>query len=438
MTDANEQNLLKQPNFLWVLFVQTLGCFNDTLFKNAVIIIITFHQLVLGTLKPASFVALCAAAFIFPLLLLSPLAGQLATKYSKSQLMTYCKLFEIITSFIALFALLYQIKWLFLVVLLGSGVQSSLFVPVKLGMVPEICTESNYLQANSLFDIGLFLASIAGTVIGASAILLVFGPASIASLLLITSIVSYFGAKRINYLMPVAPNLHLRWNSFKLTYELFMLCKQGKVRSIAVIGIAWFWAVVAIFLIEMANFVKHSLGGNQDVVSLLLTSLSVGIAIGAVICTRLRRNKIEFGASVIGCLGISGSIILLLLTPHYANANLSLATYFSHPLNFLAIISTLSMGIFSGLYMVPLYALLHHDTTKKTCAKIICFSGILNALFIILAALFTILLIQIFGFYIANLFLIVCVLNLILNFFLLRKDIRFKQQFIHYITFQKQ
>ena len=77
------------------LFVtQLLGAFNDNLFKQAFIVILTFGALSAGA-NSGIYVNLAAGLFIVPFFLFSATAGTLADKYEKSRLIRLVKLGEI-------------------------------------------------------------------------------------------------------------------------------------------------------------------------------------------------------------------------------------------------------------------------------------------------------------------------------------------------------
>ncbi len=64
---------------------QLLGAFNDNVFRNATIVLIT-SQLGLSTDQASLYTNLAPALFILPFFLFSALAGQLAEKYEKTRL----------------------------------------------------------------------------------------------------------------------------------------------------------------------------------------------------------------------------------------------------------------------------------------------------------------------------------------------------------------
>ena len=87
--------LLRERRFLPFFLTQFLGAFNDNVYKNALVLAVTFHAASLSTMPSATLVNVCAALFILPFFLFSATAGQLADKFEKARLIRFVKLFEI-------------------------------------------------------------------------------------------------------------------------------------------------------------------------------------------------------------------------------------------------------------------------------------------------------------------------------------------------------
>ena len=87
--------LLRERRFLPFFLTQLLGAFNDNVYKNALVLVITFHAASLSTWSSATLVNVCAALFILPFFLFSATAGQIADKFEKSRLIRFVKVLEI-------------------------------------------------------------------------------------------------------------------------------------------------------------------------------------------------------------------------------------------------------------------------------------------------------------------------------------------------------
>src|SRR3546814_83314 len=73
----------------------------------------------------------------------------------------------------------------------------------------------------------------------------------------------------------------------------------------------------------------------------------------------------------------------------------------------------LGLGTFGGLYIVPLFALIQPRTVLEERSRVVAANNILNALFMVISAIFSILFLTIAGFSIPQLFLAVALLNVL-------------------------
>src|SRR6059058_5593057 len=91
----NVSHLLRARRFVPLFSTQFLGAFNDSLFKQGVVLFVTY-QLYSDAAREAQFNAIAQALFILPFFLLSALAGQLADDHDKSRLIRIIKAAEIL------------------------------------------------------------------------------------------------------------------------------------------------------------------------------------------------------------------------------------------------------------------------------------------------------------------------------------------------------
>ena len=90
----NVTHLLRARRFLPLFATQFLGAFNDSLFKQAVVLFVTY-QLYSDPAKEFQFSAIAQGLFILPFFLFSALSGQLADDHDKARLIRIIKLAEI-------------------------------------------------------------------------------------------------------------------------------------------------------------------------------------------------------------------------------------------------------------------------------------------------------------------------------------------------------
>ncbi|MFT5703544.1 MAG: acyl-[acyl-carrier-protein]-phospholipid O-acyltransferase, partial [Rickettsiales bacterium] len=143
-----------------------------------------------------------------------------------------------------------------------------------------------------------------------------------------------------------------------------------------------------------------------------------GIALGSVMCNKLLKGEINGKLVPYASLGITISIILLFIFGIFYQQNIdstqiiSVADFlFKNIYGFLMSLSLLSLAIFSGFYMVPLYAIMQHRSKAKHLARVIAANNVMNALFMVLASVWSILLFSL-NFNVSEVLLIVGILNI--------------------------
>jgi 1-acyl-sn-glycerol-3-phosphate acyltransferase len=179
------------------------------------------------------------------------------------------------------------------------------------------------------------------------------------------------------------------------------------------LGISWLWFFGSIFLTTFTGFAKETLGGDQNVVTLLLAIFSMGIGIGSLLCERLSGHKVEIGLVPFGSIGMTVFAIDLWL----AGADMSpsaglvgVGSFLSNHATWRVMADLFLLAMFAGFYSVPLYALIQSRCEPSHRARIIAANNILNALFMVVASLMAAALLQA-GLSLPQLYLVVGLLN---------------------------
>jgi hypothetical protein len=163
--------------------------------------------------------------------------------------------------------------------------------------------------------------------------------------------------------------------------------------SRSIVGNSWFWFVGAIYLTQIPAYAKEWMHGDETVVTLILTVFSVGIALGSMLCEKLSGRKVEIGLVPFGSFGLT--VFGLLLWWHSGGIPDSVEGHgWLEMLGFgqawWVLIDILGLGIFGGFYIVPLYALIQSRTAENERARVIAANNILNALFMVVSAIVSI------------------------------------------------
>src|SRR5437868_5672027 len=160
----NVTHLLRARRFLPLFATQFLGAFNDSLFKQAVVLFVTY-QLLRDPAKEFQFSAIAQGLFILPFFLLSALSGQLADDHDKSRLIRIIKLAEIGIMIVGGAGIMLASKFLMLAAVFGMGIHSTFFGPIKYAILPQHLQKDEVLGGTGLVEAGTYLAILGGTIL---------------------------------------------------------------------------------------------------------------------------------------------------------------------------------------------------------------------------------------------------------------------------------
>lgn len=393
-TDLHEPALalIKQRRFGPFFYTQFLGAFNDNVFKNALIIFIAFFNTRISA-SSDDLINLAQALFILPYFIFSAFAGQLADKYEKSHYIRWVKLGEVVLMSLAALAFCYHNINFLLLLLFGMGVQATFFGPVKYSILPQQLAKHELVKGNALVESSTFVAILFGTIFGGILIAQSkFGELGLGIAIILLSLAGFFTSFFIPRSSANDPDLKINWNIFPEIVTVFRMAAQDRVVFLSLLGISWFWFYGAIILSQLPNYAKIYLGGNETVVTLLLSCFAIGIGIGALWCNRMSRDRVEIGLVPLGSLGLSlFAFGIYFVTPahvHWYNASISQVFGSGHV--WMVLLNALLLGIFGGFYSVPLYVTLQARSKPEVRSRIISANNILNALFVVCASLLAI------------------------------------------------
>lgn len=433
MTKPHSQfTLFGKRRFLPFFLTQLSGAFNDNLFKQALILAILYK---IGSSADSSLlINLCALLFILPFFLFSALGGQLGEKYAKERLIRAIKAGEIAIMLAGAAGMLLGNLPLLLAVLFCMGTQSALFGPVKYSVLPKLLEDHELVGGNALVEMGTFLAILAGT-ITAGIMMASEGYAQlIAGSVVLVAIAGYFASRGVPATGASLPSLQMDWNLFRQTGAILRMGLGQRLSvSRSLIGNSWFWFLGATYLTQIPAYSKDLLHGDETVVTLILTVFSVGIALGSLLCERLSGHKVEIGLVPFGSMGLT--LFGLLLWWHSGGFPQGAVAH-----DWLALLgvgqawwilaSVLGIGVFGGLYIVPLYALIQSRTAEHERARVVAANNILNALLMVASAIIAILLLSVAGLSIPQLFLVVSLMNVAVSAYIFSIVPEFSMRFL--------
>ncbi|MGD8582511.1 MAG: MFS transporter [Gammaproteobacteria bacterium] len=408
----SEPRLLVERRFLPFFITQFLGAFNDNVFKNALIILIAFQGAQYSDMATDTLTNLSAGLFILPFFLLSATAGQLIDKTEKSLSMRRIKMLEIFIMLCAAWAFNAGELYLLVALLFLMGAQSTLFGPAKYSYIPQHLDDNELIAGNALVQMGTFVAILIGTMTGGLLIAHEEGRQLVSIVLVALAVLGYVSSLVIPKTPSPCPDLKINWNIFTETWRNIAFIRRNRTVFLSVLGISWFWFLGATYLVQLPNYTKLTLGGNEQVVTLLLTLFTVGIGSGSLLCNWLSGQKVEIGLVPFGSIGLTlFGIDLYFARPLQGGSELiGLAAFLQLDGSFRIIADILLLGMFGGFYIVPLFALVQQRSDPEHLSRVIAGNKILNALLMVFSAVMAIVLLGA-GVTIAQLFLVIAILN---------------------------
>ncbi|MES2024233.1 MAG: MFS transporter [Pseudomonadota bacterium] len=413
MRKPSQFSLLAQRRFAPFFWTQFLGAFNDNVFKTALLTILTFEALNWTTIDRGLLNNLIPGLFILPFVLFSAIAGQLADKFEKSGLVRYIKLLEIAIMLAAAIGWMRHDLWLLIAAVAGMGLHSTLFGPVKYSYLPQKLAPGELVGGNGLVEMGTFVGILLGEVLGAVLVLhKPWGIELVAGGTIVIALLGWLSSRAIPLSPAPEPELKINWNIATETVRNIRFSRQNRPVFLSMLANSWFWFYGAILLAQFPLYAKDYLHGDHSIFVLLLTIFSLGIGAGSLLCERLSGHKVEIGLVPFGAIGLSVfGFDLFLSSIAYTNTSLvDIGSFLQQQGSLRILFDCLMIGMFGGLYIVPLFALIQTRCDPAHMSRTIAGMNILNALFMVVAALVAMVLLNL-GFSIPQLFLVTAILN---------------------------
>ncbi len=393
MSGHSQFALLNQRRFLPFFLVQSLGAFNDNVYRQAIIGLLGFMSVT--PQDRTLYTNLAPAIFILPYFLFSATAGQIAEKLEKSRLIRLTTTMEIVIMSLAAVGFLTQNLGILLAALFCTGLQSTLFGPVKYSILPSVLKPEELTGGNGLVEMGTSLSILIGMISGGLIFALAgaHGPMVAASAIIVLAIAGNLVSRWIPRVDAGEPNLRINWNPLTESRAVLRLAKKQPAVRNSVLGVSWFWFVGTVLTGNIPGYADIHLGiGNWYVFALAL--FSIGTGVGSLLCEKLSARTVEIGLVPLGAFGMTA----FLLDLYFARSGVAPVSGMSVP-QFLQqagswriVIDLTGIGLFTGFFVVPLFALIQSRTPKNELSRVIAGMNIQNAGFIVLAAMLGVLL----------------------------------------------
>ena len=412
----NQFELLRQRRFLPYFVTQSLGAFNDNVYRQAIIGLLIYLGISLE--ERTLYTNLAPALFILPYFLFSGLAGQIAEKLEKSKLVRITTMMEIGIMSLAGIGFLTESMPVLLAALFLTGLQSTLFGPVKYSILPSVLKPEELTGGNGLVEMGTSMSILLGMIFGGMIFTVAgsHGPEVAAAAILLLAIAGNLVSRAIPRVEASAPDLKINWNPFPESLKALRLTRRTPAVRNAVLGVSWFWFVGTVLTAQLPTYAQLNLGAAQNDSTIYLfcfVLFSVGTGVGSLLCEKLSRRTVEIGLVPLGAFGMTAFCVDL----YFARPGLALAAgmdvgaFIDAPGSWRIMADLTLIGLFAGLYIVPLFALVQSRTPKGELSRVIAGLNIQNAFFIVMAAMVGIAVQRFLGWTIPEVFLALGIAN---------------------------
>jgi acyl-[acyl-carrier-protein]-phospholipid O-acyltransferase/long-chain-fatty-acid--[acyl-carrier-protein] ligase len=381
--------LLSARRFAPLFVTQFLGAFNDNLLKASLGIFVTYRLADQSGLAPASLVMIAGGVFIAPFFLFSGASGTLADRIDKAAIAQWVKVAEIAIMAVGAAGLWLQSIPLLFIALFGLGTHSTVFGPIKYALLPQHLHPDELVAGNALIEAGTFLAILLGTILGGSLVVFDNGALIVGAAGVGAATLGWITARLIPpapaALGDDAPRPRLLRDAIDVVQHV---TRQSKL-LLPVLAVSWFWLFGATVVSGLPILAKDVLFADEHVVTLMLALFAIGVGGGSLLAERLLHGDVSarhvpLGGCVMAACAVD---VYLAARGHAPAAELATVTMFlREPRHWRILADLVGLAIGGGLFTVPLYAILQHESEPSHRARVIAANNIINALAMTIAA----------------------------------------------------
>ncbi|AWH30751.1 MULTISPECIES: MFS transporter [Stenotrophomonas] len=435
MSGHNQFALLRQRRFLPFFIVQALGAFNDNVYRQAIIGLLFY--LGVSEEQRSLYTTLAPAIFILPYFLFSALAGQIADKLEKSRLIVITTTMEIVIMSMAAVGFLTESLPFLLVALFCTGMQSTLFGPVKYSVLPAVLKPEELTGGNGLVEMGTSISILSGMILGGAVFLLAGsqGPIVAATAVIALAVCGNIAARMIPKVDAGDPDLKINWNPLPESLVVLRMARQQKAVRNAILGVSWFWFVGTVLTSQLPNYALANLGGEPKLYLFALALFSVGTGVGSLLCEKLSARTVEIGLVPLGAFGMTAFLLdLYFARPGEATVHgMGILAFLQQAGSVRIVVDLVGIGLFTGVFVVPLFALIQSRTPKAQMSRVFAALNIQNSGFIVGAALISLAAREWLHWTIPQLFLALAIANAVVAIYIFTIVPEFLMRFLSWV-----
>jgi acyl-[acyl-carrier-protein]-phospholipid O-acyltransferase / long-chain-fatty-acid--[acyl-carrier-protein] ligase len=374
--------LLTTRRFAPLFVTQFLGAFNDNLLKSALAIAVTYRLAEQAGMDASTLVMLAGALFIAPYFLFSGASGTLADRIDKAAIARWVKAAEIAIMALGAWGLWQQSIPLLLATLFCLGTHSTVFGPIKYALLPQHLRDEELVAGNALIEAGTFLAILLGTILGGGLVLLEKGALIVGAFGVACASIGWLAAR---YIPPAPASIDgaARPRLLHDSIDVVRHVTGQPALLLPILAISWFWLFGANVVSGLPVLVKDVLFASEQVVTLMLAVFAIGIGMGSILAERLLQGEVSARYVPLAAFAMAVCAIDLHLASEGRLPTTELvrvATFLSEPGSWRILADLVGLAMAGGLFTVPLYAMLQHESAPAHRARVIAANNIINAL----------------------------------------------------------
>lgn len=311
-------------------------------------------------------VSLIPALLVLPFILFAPVVGWLSDRFPKRNVLNYDLLFQVVGLVVLGLSFYQRNVYLSLFAFFLLAIQACIFSPAKQGILKELVGSEKLGMAVGCMEMLTISAILGGTYFGGTFFDRwtkqsgdVWQGALVTTYVLIaTSVVSvlvFQGVQQTESKSNEGFSTGLLFRHFVHLGDLWRV----KPLRLAALGTAYFYSLggaLYLALIQLGREMHEGKVGSAGEAGSMLVILGVGIVSGSLIAAFLSRKRIELGLVPVGGVGMSVMILLLGLSPAKSNLFYSALIF---------------LGVFGGMFTVPLNAFLQDRAGEEQRGRIL-------------------------------------------------------------------
>lgn len=353
-------------------WTQALGAVNDNVFKNIVTLLFVYQGLSVSGMSAAMMANLCAGLFILPYVLFSGYAGVLAEGFDEARIIKWSKLAELAIMGLASIGFFFSSPTLLLVAIFLMGTQSTFYGPVKYSYLPSRLAKDDLTKANAWVEASTFMSILIGT-IAAGVLVNGFGDAWVYSLSVLSlAAVGVFYAWKVPTVKQKASSILMPRFTDSISNMYRAAARTPSVYQ-SILGVSAFWLIGSIVLANLPSIAKDIFSLSPAALTWFLALFAVGVGAGSLLADKFSGRRLEIGLVPLASLGMA-----VALFQAWESVQMNQVYSFGFWLCL--------VGLFGGLYGVPLYALIQTRSRSEDVGKVISFLNFQNALFMVAGA----------------------------------------------------